>query len=71
MLDRLPYEAWEWPHIHGVRKSTTRQKASSERATEETEGAEGAQDDRTTATGASTYPRDAEGWMAPAGGHAE
>ena len=41
-----------------------------ERASEETEGAKGAQDDRTTATGATTYPRDAE-WIAPAGGHAE
>ena len=71
MLDRLFYEAWGWPHILGVRDSTTRQKENSESATEGTEGAEGAQDDRTTATGASTYPRDAEGWIAPAGGHAE
>ena len=52
MLDRLFYEAWGWPHILGVRDSTTRQKENSESATEGTEGAEGAQDDRTTATGA-------------------
>ena len=34
-------------------------------------GAKGAQDGRTTATEASTYPRDAGEWMAKAGGYAE
>ena len=46
-------------------------KCKNGRASEETEGAKGAQDGRTTATGATTYPRDAEGWIALADGHAE
>ena len=46
-------------------------KGKRERASEGTDSAKEAQDDRTTATGATTYPRDAEGWKALAGGHAE
>ena len=69
MLELVAHEAGGG--LPSTGSGAAKAKGKSERASEETEGAKGAQDDRTTATGATTYPRDAEGWIAPAGGHAE
>ena len=80
-IHRRPWALWHVRALHSRSRGTashprgqeqqSNAKGKSERASEETEGAEGAQDGHTTASGATTFTRDAEGWTAPAGGHAE